>query len=103
MKYELEERLIWFREELVPVKEAKVMVLSPTAQFGLNVFEGIPVYWNEDEKQLYAFRLDDHYDRLLRSAKLLQIDCKYSQEELKQALEDVLRANEFEENVKRGL
>lgn len=99
MKYPLEERLIWFREELVPVKEAKVMVLSPTAQFGLNVFEGIPGYWNEDKKQLYAFRLDDHYDRLLRSARLLQINCKYSKEQLKQALFDVVKANEFDENI----
>lgn len=99
MKYPLEERLIWFREELVPVKEAKVMALSPTAQFGLNVFEGIPGYWNEEEKQLYAFRLDDHYDRLLRSARLLQIDCKYSKEQLKQALIDVVKANEFDENI----
>jgi len=99
MKYELEERLIWFRGELVPVKEAKVMVLSPTAQFGLNVFEGIPGYWNEEEKQLYVFRLDDHYDRLMRSARLLQIDCKYSKEQLKQALIDVVKANEFDENI----
>lgn len=99
MKYPLEERKIWFREQLIPVKEAKVMVLSPTAQFGLNVFEGIPVYWNDDEKQLYAFRLDDHYDRLLRSARLIQIGCKYSKEELKKALIDVVRENEFDENI----
>ena len=99
MKYELEERLIWFRGDLVPVKDAKVMALSPTAQFGLNVFEGIPGYWNEEEKQLYMFRLDDHYDRLLRSARLLQIDCKYSKDELKQALIDVVKANEFDENI----
>lgn len=99
MKYELEQRLIWFRGELVPVKEAKVMVLSPTAQFGLNVFEGIPGYWNDEKKQLYMFRLDDHYDRLLRSARLIQIDCRYSKDELKQALIDVVRANEFDENI----
>ena len=99
MKYELEERLIWFRGKLVPVRDATVMVLSPTAQFGLNVFEGIPGYWNDDEKQLYAFRLDDHYNRLLRSARLLQIDCKYSKDELKQALIDVVKANEFDENI----
>lgn len=99
MKYELDERLIWFKGELVPVKEAKVMALAPTAQFGLNVFEGIPCYWNEEEKQLYAFRLDDHYDRLMRSARLLQIDVPYNKEQMKQALLDVVRANEFDENI----
>lgn len=99
MKYELDERLIWFKGELVHVKDAKVMVLSPTSQFGLNVFEGIPGYWNDEEKQLYAFRLDDHYDRLMRSARILQVDCKYSREELKKALIDVVKANEFDENI----
>ena len=99
MKYELEQRLIWFKGNLVPVKEAKVMALSPTAQFGLNVFEGIPAYWNEDKKQLFAFRLDDHYNRLLRSARLIQINCPYSKEQMKQALIDVVKANEFDENL----
>ena len=72
MKYDVENRRIWLKGEILNVNDAKINVLSPTSQFGLNVFEGIPCYWNEDENQLYAFRLDDHYNRLLRSAKLLQ-------------------------------
>ena len=75
MKYDVENRRIWLKGEILNVNDAKINVLSPTSQFGLNVFEGIPCYWNEDENQLYAFRLDDHYNRLLRSAKLLQFDC----------------------------
>lgn len=99
MRYALEERRIWFKGELVPVKEAKIMVMSPTSQFGLNVFEGIPCYWNDVQKQLYAFRLDDHYERLLKSARLLQIECPYSKKELKDALIRVVKANEFDENI----
>lgn len=99
MKYDVNNRLIWLKGELVNVNDAKINVLSPTSQFGLNVFEGIPGYWNEDEKQLYAFRLDDHYNRLLRSAKLLQLDCKYTKEDFRKALVDSVRANEYYENV----
>ncbi|MBQ8620804.1 MAG: branched-chain amino acid transaminase [Oscillospiraceae bacterium] len=99
MKYNVSERMIWFRGELVHVNDAKINVLAPTSQFGLNVFEGIPCYWNEEAQQLYAFRLDDHYDRLIRSARLLQIDCPYSKQELKQALIDVVKANEYRENL----
>lgn len=99
MKYDVANRRIWFKGEILNVNDAKVNILAPTAQFGLNVFEGIPCYWNEEEKQLYAFRLDDHYDRLLRSARLIQIDCPYSKEELKQAFIDVVKANEYEENL----
>lgn len=99
MKYSVEERIIWFKGELVHVNDAKVNILAPTSQFGLNVFEGIPCYWNDEEKQLYAFRLDDHYNRLLRSARLIQLDCPFSKEDLKKAFIDVIKANEYDENL----
>ena len=99
MKYDVSHRRIWFKGEILDVNDAKINVLAPTSQFGLNVFEGIPCYWNEDEKQLYAFRLSDHYDRLLRSVKLIQIDCHYTKEDLAKALMDVVKANEYTENL----
>lgn len=99
MKYEVSERLIWFKGELLHVKAAKINVLAPTSQFGLNVFEGIPCYWNDGEKQLYAFRLDDHYDRLIRSARLIQINCPFTKEQMKKALIDVVKANAFDEDI----
>lgn len=99
MKYEVEKRRIWFKGEIVDVNDAKINVLSPTSQFGLNVFEGIPCYWNDDRKQLYAFRLDDHYIRLIKSARLLQLNMKYSIDEMKKAFIDVIRENEYKENI----
>lgn len=99
MKYEVSNRLIWFKGEILNVNDAKINILAPTSQFGLNVFEGIPCYWNEKEEQLYAFRLDDHYDRLIRSARLLQIDCPYTKDQMKRALIDVVKANEYRENL----
>ena len=99
MKYDVANRRIWLNGEILNVNDAKINVLSPTSQFGLNVFEGIPCYWNEDKKQLFAFRLDDHYKRLVKSAKLLQIACKYTKEEMKKALIDIVQANEYYENI----
>ncbi len=99
MKTDVANRVIWFKGEILNVNDAKINVLSPTSQFGLNVFEGIPCYWNDEKRQLYAFRLDDHYNRLLRSAKLLELDCKYTKEDFKNALIDVVKANEYDENL----
>lgn len=99
MKTDVANRFIWYKGEIVNVNDAKINILAPTAQFGLNVFEGIPCYWNDDEKQLYAFRLDDHYDRLLRSARLIQINCPYTKDDFKKALVDVVKANEYDENL----
>lgn len=99
MKYDVANRRIWYKGEILNVNDAKINILAPTSQFGLNVFEGIPCYWNEEEKQLYAFRLEDHYNRLLRSAKLIQLDCPYSKVDFKKAFIDVIKANEYDENL----
>ena len=99
MKYDVANRLIWLKGQIINVNEAMVNVLSPTSQFGLNVFEGIPCYWNDEQKQLYAFRLDEHYERLTRSAKLIQFDLKYTKEDFLKALVDVVKANEYDENL----
>ena len=99
MNTDVNNRYIWLGGEIVHLPDAKINVLSPTSQFGLNVFEGIPGYWNEDEKQLYVFRLEDHYKRLMKSAKLLQIDCPYTVDELKNALISVVKANDYRENI----
>ena len=99
MKTDVANRFIWYKGEIVNVNDAKINILAPTSQFGLNVFEGIPCYWNDEEKQLYAFRLDDHYNRLLRSARLIQINCPYTKDDFKKALVDVVKANEYDENL----
>ena len=99
MKYDVANRLIWFKGSIVNINDAKINVMAPTSQFGLNVFEGIPCYWDDEKKQLYAFRLDDHYSRLVRSLKLIQIDCPYTKEEMKEALISTIRANEYYENL----
>lgn len=99
MKTDVVNRLIWFKGQIVNVNDAFINVLAPTSQFGLNVFEGIPCYWNDEKKQLYAFRLEDHYNRLIRSAKLIQLDNKYTVVDFTNALKDVVRANEYDENL----
>jgi branched-chain amino acid aminotransferase len=95
----LENRFIWLNAQIVPLQDAKINVLSPTAQFGANVFEGIRCYWNHDDQQLYAFRLLEHYKRLKNSMKIFRMDDRYSIEDLKQGLIEVIKANEYTEDI----
>lgn len=99
MKTDVANRLIWLKGEIVNVNDAKVNVLSPTSQFGLNVFEGIRCYWNESKKELYAFRLEDHFKRLKKSQKLIKMEDKFTMAELEKAFVDVIRANEYQEDI----
>lgn len=99
MSIDINNRYIWLGGKLVNVQDAKMNVLAPSAQFGANVFEGIRCYWNDEHKQLYAFRLDDHYNRLQESAKIFKLPLKYSMEELAGYLKDVIKANEYHEDI----
>lgn len=99
MATDVSNRSIWLNGQVMNVNDAKINVLSPTAQFGLNVFEGIRCYWSEKDEQLYAFRLEDHYKRLERSARLLQLYCPYTRQQLTDALIEVVRANQYKEDI----
>lgn len=99
MSNNINNRYIWLNGEIVNVENAKINVLSPTSQFGVNVFEGIRCYWNNNENQLYAFRLQEHFDRLKSSQKLLYMEDNFTIEELKKAFIDVIKANEYKEDI----
>jgi len=93
-------RFIWFKGSMVPVEQANISVLSPTAQFGLNVFEGIRCYASgAGDGQLFAFRLNEHFGRLMDSCKLLGMSSPYKTSELKDHLILTIRANEYHEDV----
>ena len=87
-----ERSLIWFKGLHTLQQEAVVPVLSPTAQFGLNVFEGIRGY-NNKSGQVFLFRLNDHLRRLIQSCRLIGIESPYSLEQITDAIYEIIRAN----------
>jgi branched-chain amino acid aminotransferase len=95
MKNKSNHRLMWFCGNIIPVENAMIPVLSPTAQFGLNVFEGVRCYWNENDKVLLAFRLDEHIDRLFESCKLIGLTAPYSRNEIKSAIYKTCSENNY--------
>ena len=62
---------IWMNGDLVPWDEAKIHVLTHTLHYGTGVFEGIRAY--ETAQGPAIFRLKEHMDRLINSAKILSI------------------------------
>ncbi len=46
--------------------------------YGTGCFEGIRAYWNNLDRQLYVFRLLDHYQRLIQSMKIMMMSPRYS-------------------------
>lgn len=83
---------LWLDGELVDQPEAKVHVLTHSLHYGLAVFEGVRAYETPDGRTA-IFRLEEHTERLLNSAKIFQLNVTYSHAELAQAQKDVVRQN----------
>jgi branched-chain amino acid aminotransferase len=63
----------FFRDAFVPFKDANVSIASSPVLYGLSVYTVFSVNWNAAEKKRYAFRLKDHYKRLINSAAIMDL------------------------------
>ena len=72
----------FFRGKIVPLGEAKVSIMTHALHYGTGIFEGIRGNWNSEKKTIYIFRLQEHYERLLRGCQLLMINIPYTCQEL---------------------
>lgn len=82
---------IWHNGKLIPWNQAQVHVMSHVIHYGTSVFEGIRCY--KTEKGAAIFRLDDHMQRMLDSAKIYRMDLPYTLEQLNRAVIDTVEAN----------
>ncbi len=92
MSMAIQQGKLWLDGELIEQPEAKVHVLTHSLHYGLAVFEGVRAYQTADGRTA-IFRLQEHTERLLNSAKIFQLNVPYSYETLIQAQKDVVREN----------
>ena len=86
--------VIWLDGAMVPWREAKVHVLTHTLHYGMGVFEGVRAY--KTDQGAAIFRLQEHTDRLFRSAKILNMPMPFSKEELNQAQKSAVSENKLD-------
>ena len=84
--------LIWFDGRIVPEAEATVSVLTHALHYGTSVFEGIRAY--ETDRGAAVFRLREHSERLLASAKILGMPTEWAADDVDRAILETIRANE---------
>ncbi len=93
--------VIWLDGEMVPWREAKTHVLTHTLHYGLGCFEGVRAYNTANGPAI--FRLNDHTDRLFRSAHILNMKIPFSKEELNEAQRASVRENNLDEAYLRPM
>ena len=73
--------------------DAKVSLATHALNYGTGIFEGIRAYWNEEQEQLYVFRLRDHFARMARSCRIMRIGLPGDPDALAEITVELLRLN----------
>jgi len=82
---------IWHNGNLIPWEQANIHVMSHVIHYGSAVFEGLRCYGQPQGSAV--FRLPEHMQRLLDSAKIYRMDLPFTLEELCAGVVDVIEAN----------
>jgi branched-chain amino acid aminotransferase len=86
---------VWRNGEFIDWDNARVHVMTHAIHYGSSVFEGIRAY--NTTRGTAVFRLTEHIQRLLNSAKVYRMDIKYNRAELCQAAVELVRGGGMEE------
>ncbi|RZO19620.1 MAG: branched-chain amino acid transaminase [SAR92 clade bacterium] len=93
---------IWMDGKLVDWRDAQTHFLTHSLHYGLSVFEGVRAYHNNNSGTC-IYRLEDHTRRLFNSAKILQIEVPFTQDEINAAHRKVVNVNKLKEAYIRPL
>ena len=92
---DLDELICYFEGQYVPMREAKVSIMTHAFMYGTATFEGIRAYWNEDQQRLYGLKMREHVERIRQSCRILLMDDIPSVDELIGLIVETVRRNGF--------
>ncbi|MEI6751281.1 MAG: aminotransferase class IV [Candidatus Saccharibacteria bacterium] len=100
MKYT--DSICYFRDGFLSAKDANLNIASSPVLYGLSVYTVFAATWNKSTKELYVFRLKDHFKRLKNSANIMDFDSfvsDWTYEKFEKIVLELLKRNAVEENV----
>jgi branched-chain amino acid aminotransferase len=89
----------FFKKQFVPLAEARIGIMTHALHYGTAVFEGIRGNWNSERRQLYLFRLKEHYQRMLQGCRVLKMELPYTIDELCQITVEMAEKCGFQEDL----
>ena len=82
---------VWHNGKFIPWREATIHVSTHALHYASCLFEGIRCYDTPHGPAI--FRLKEHTDRLVNSAKIYRMELPYTREQLEQAMVELVRLN----------
>ncbi|HEX75415.1 MAG TPA: branched-chain amino acid transaminase [Dehalococcoidia bacterium] len=89
----------FFHKQFMPLAEAKIGILTHALHYGTACFDGIRGNWNDEQQQLFLFRVKDHYERMYKGCRILKINLPYSVDELCQLTTELVEKSGYREDV----
>lgn len=89
----------YFQGGYVPMRDAKISIMTHAFMYGTAVFEGIRAYWNAEQGQLYGVFLREHVERIRHSCRIMLMEPVPSVDELVEIITEVARRNHFREDA----
>jgi branched-chain amino acid aminotransferase len=86
---------VWHDGEFIKWSDARVHVMSHVLHYGSSIFEGIRCYATDRGPAI--FRLREHMQRFLNSAKIYRMDHKWTLDDLCAASAELVRLSELEQ------
>jgi len=96
---DLDSLTCYFQGGYVPMRDAKISIMTHAFMYGTAVFEGIRAYWNEDQGRLYGLFLREHAERIRHSCRIMLMEPVPPVDELVAIMVEVVRRNGFREDV----
>jgi branched-chain amino acid aminotransferase len=95
----LDDLICYFEGEWVPMRDAKVSIMTHAFMYGTATFEGIRAYWNPEQKRLYGLKVREHVERIRQSCRILLMNDVPSVDELTRLIIETVRRNGFTQDA----
>ncbi len=91
--------ICYFEGDFVPMRDAKVSIMTHAFMYGTATFEGIRGYWNSEQGKLFGLKLREHVERIRQSCRILLMENVPSVDELTGLIVETVARNDFHEDV----
>lgn len=89
----------YFKDDYLLEKDVYIHPLSPSTQYGLNVFEGIGVYFDFETGCYNILEFEKHISRFFESSKRLNLNHKYKISEIEKIIKSLIIKNNFKTDI----
>ena len=96
---DIESLTCYFEGAYVPMRDARISIMTHAFMYGTAVFEGIRAYWNPEQGQLYGLFLREHVERIRHSCRIMMMEPVPAVDEIVAIIAETIRRNHFREDV----